>query len=510
VATASGFCSRKSGATLTALAVLKQLWMPAMIQSTLLPEFLGYINGQFTADASAETFAVRNPANGELLANVPDMGFAQTSAAIEAASRALRLDVSLNHRRQWLKQIVGLLLQNKQELARIITLEQGKPLKESLTEVEYSAGFFRFCSEQIEHLQPRELSEHPRNMRWTVHHRPAGVVALITPWNFPLAMLAKKLAPAIATGCAAVIKPAELTPLTCIALFTLLRQLDLPAGRLNLVIGSPEPISDAIFAHPAVRLVSLTGSTAVGKLLIQKSAAGVKRLALELGGNAPYIVMDDADIDAAADALMANKFRCAGQTCVCANRIYVQQGIGSKFNEAIAQRVAKLHVGNGMEPQTDIGPLINREGFQKVDHHVRDAVKRGAKRIVGSDRPAPTEVWGAFYSPTVLTNTTGDMLLSKEETFGPVVALETFDAESQAIELANSTAYGLASYLFTGDLARARRMAAQLRFGHIGFNSGTGPTPEAPFGGMKQSGYGREGGLEGLSEFTEPQTVVEP
>ena len=481
-----------------------------MIESPLLQHFDGYINGQWTRAEAGQTLTVRNPATGDLLADVPDMGSSLTNTAIEAADAALMADVSPDQRRRWLEEIADLLLENKAELARIITLEQGKPLKESNVEVEYAAAFFRFFAQQIEHLQPQRLPDRMRGMRWTVHHRPAGVAALITPWNFPLAMIAKKLAPAIASGCTAVVKPAELTPLTCIALWHLLERLTLPPGRLNLVIGSPAPIGEAICSHPAVRLISFTGSTEVGKLLIQKTAPHVKRLAMELGGNAPFVVMDDADVNAAADALIANKFRCAGQTCVCANRIYVQRGTAPAFTEAVVQRVQRLHVGNGLNPETDIGPLINRAGFEKVDRHVNDALQRGAKRVVGSDLPAPTQEWGAFYSPTVLTDTTPEMLLSREETFGPVVAIGTFDSEAQAVELANGTAYGLAAYLFTQDEARSQRIAAQLHFGHVGLNTGTGPAPETPFGGMKQSGFGREGGIEGLLEFCEAQTVVTP
>jgi succinate-semialdehyde dehydrogenase / glutarate-semialdehyde dehydrogenase len=481
-----------------------------MIESTLLQHSEGYINGRWTRAESGRTLAVHNPATGEHLADVPDMGKAETTAAVEAADAALRNEPSPAQRRRWLEQTERLLLDNKTELARIITLEQGKPLKESTVEVEYAAGFFRYFAQQLDHLAPRQLPEMARGMQWTVHHRPAGVVGLITPWNFPLAMIAKKLAPALASGCTAVVKPAANTPLTCVAVWHLLERLELPPGRLNLVIGRPAPIGEVLCSHPAVRLISFTGSTEVGKLLIEKTAPYVKRLAMELGGNAPFIVMDDADINTAADALMANKFRCAGQTCVCANRVFVQRNVAGAFIEAIAGRVQRLRVGNGMDPDTDIGPLINRDGFAKVDQHVKDALHRGAKRVVGTDRPAPMHEWGAFYSPTVLTDTTADMLVSRDETFGPVVAIGLFDTEVQAVELANGTPYGLAAYLFTRDTARGQRMAAQLRFGHMGLNTGTGPAPEAPFGGMKESGFGREGGLEGLLEFCEAQTVVTP
>jgi succinate-semialdehyde dehydrogenase/glutarate-semialdehyde dehydrogenase len=273
-------------------------------------------------------------------------------------------------------------------------------------------------------------------------------------------------------------------------------------------MGRPRPIGDTLCSHPSVRIISFTGSTEVGKVLMANVAPHVKRLALELGGNAPYIVMGDADLATAADALMANKFRCAGQTCVCANRVYVHRDVAESFTRQMAERVGKLHVGNGLEAHTDIGPLINRAAFDKVDRHVRDAVERGAKRVVGGDRPRPQNEWGAFFTPTVLAGTTSEMLVAKDETFGPVVAIATFESDEQAVALANSTPYGLAAYLFTADAARAERMAARLRFGHVGLNSGTGPAPQAPFGGMKQSGFGREGGVEGMIEFCETQVIA--
>ena len=479
-----------------------------MIKSTLLKHFSGYVDGKWTGPASAQTFAVNNPATGETLADLPDMGAAGTAAAIESAEASWKQEASIDQRRRWLREIHRLLNENKQELARIITVEQGKPIKESVVEVEYSAGFFSFFAEQLSHLEPEALPEKIRGARWTIHHRPAGVAGLITPWNFPLAMLAKKLAPALAARCGTVTKPPAPTPLTSLALWHLLDQVGLPKGRANLVVGRPTPIGDTLCSHPAVRIISFTGSTEVGKVLMAKVAPHVKRLALELGGNAPYIVMEDADLTTAADALMANKFRCAGQTCVCANRVYVHRGVADAFTREMAERVSKLKVGDGLSTETDIGPLINRAAFDKVDRHVRDALERGARRVVGGDRKRPEGDWGAFYTPTVLTGTTGEMLVSKDETFGPVVAIATFDSDEQAVELANSTPYGLAAYLFTRDQARGEKLTAQLRFGHVGVNSGTGPTPQAPFGGMKQSGFGREGGVEGMMEFCETQTVV--
>jgi succinate-semialdehyde dehydrogenase/glutarate-semialdehyde dehydrogenase len=478
-----------------------------MMESPLLQHLQGYVAGKWHGGSGSATIDVTNPATGELLAKIPDMGALEADAAIAAADAATRNPIAVEQRAEWLGRIANLLLENKQELARIITLEQGKPLKESTVEVEYSAGFFRFFSGQLHHLSPEPLSERVKNLSWTIHHRPAGVAALITPWNFPLAMLSKKLSAAIGAGCAIVAKPAELTPLTCIALWHLLERLDAPAGQFNLLIGRPVPIGDAFCTHPAVRIVSFTGSTATGCVLIAKTAPHIKRLALELGGNAPYIVFDDADIAPAVDALMANKFRCAGQTCVCANRILVHGKIASDFTDAAAERVGKLRVGNGLEPDTDIGPLINAAAVEKVQRHVVDALDRGAKRVIGED---PRGGSGHFYSPTVLTGATPEMLLSREETFGPVVAVSTFDSDEEIIDRANSTPYGLAAYVFTRDIARAQRLCERLKFGHVGVNTGMGPTPEAPFGGMKQSGFGREGGVEGLLEFCETQTVVRP
>jgi succinate-semialdehyde dehydrogenase/glutarate-semialdehyde dehydrogenase len=483
-----------------------------MIQSNLLTNRgVAYIAGRWVPAKSGATIAVHDPATGEHLADIPNMAEAETTEAIEAAAKALSTPVPVEKRRQWLADIARMFIENKQELARIITREQGKPLKESEVEVEYAAGFFRFFSSQLHHLNPEALPEPIRNARWTVHRRPAGVVGLITPWNFPLAMLGKKLAPALGTGCGIVVKPPAPTPLTTVALFQLIERLDgVPRGLVNFVTGRPGPIGKVLCSHPAVRLISFTGSTEVGKVLIEQTAPYVKRLSMELGGNAPFIVMDDADENQAADALLANKFRCAGQTCVCANRVYVQRGIERSFVAAVSERVARLKVGNGTEPGTDIGPLINRAAFEKVDRHVRDAIEHGAERLVGRDAPIPSTNWGAFYPPTVLTKANSEMSLSREETFGPVLAIQTFETEPEVIEKANGTPYGLACYVFTRDRQRGEKMIGRLQFGHVGLNTGTGPTPEAPFGGWKESGFGREGGVEGLLEFCECQVVVAP
>ncbi len=479
-----------------------------MISSPLLKQFAGYINGRWAPADSGKTTAVFNRATGEKLADVPEMGEAEAVRAVEASAAAMRDTPSLDQRRQWLTQIAERLLAQKKELGRILTQEHGKPLKEGIGEVEYAAGFFRFAANHIDVLQPYPLKEKVRGCQWTVHHRPAGVAGLITPWNFPMALLAKKLSAALATGCASVTKPAGLTPLTSIAFWSLIEDIGLPPGMANLVIGKSGPIGKVLCSHPDVRLISFTGSTEVGQLLMQQVAPHVKRLALELGGNAPFIVFEDADLPAAADALIASKFRAGGQTCVCANRVYVHRGVLDKFVPLVVERTQKLKVGNGLAPETDIGPLINRDAFDKVASHVRDALAKGAKRLAGDDPPRPAQDWAAFYPPTVLVGMKPDMLVCREETFGPVVAITTFEDEAELVRAANSTPFGLAAYVCTRDPQRAERVIPRLQFGHIGLNTGTGPAPEAPFGGMKMSGFGREGGQEGLLEFCELQTVA--
>lgn len=478
-----------------------------MIESTLLTRLGGYIDGNWVIPRGV-ALDVLNPANGQTLAQVGDLGAADAVRAILAAEQAVRGAPALQDRRRWLLRIEQLLLQHKHELARIITLEQGKPLAESVTEVEYAAGFFKFFAAQLSHLEPREMPEPLRGLRWTVHHKPAGVVGLITPWNFPLAMLAKKLSAALAAGCAVVAKPAELTPLTAIALWHLMESLDMPPGLTNLLIGRPEPIGDALCSHPAVRLISFTGSTDVGRLLVSKTAPHVKRLALELGGNAPFIVMDHADLALAAGALMANKFRCAGQTCVCANRVLVHEAVADDFIDLLARRVGALRVGDGLVEGTQIGPLISDEAVRKVRRHVTDAIERGAKKVIEAPVDHSATARGSFAPPVLLDRVTAPSLMFGQETFGPVVGVVRFAAEDEAVELANGTIYGLAAYVFTRDDAQMDRITRRLVFGHVGQNSGMGPTPEAPFGGMKQSGFGREGGVDGLLEFCDTQTVV--
>jgi len=473
----------------------------------LLDQALGYIGGRWTGGGSGSTFPVINPTTGECLAEVPNMGAAETEAAILAAA-AIMEPFSVETRRGWLTGIAGRLKEFRSELARLITLETGKALKDSLAEIDYSAAFFTHAARRLDVFAPRSLDGSIRDCRWMIHHRPTGVAGLITPWNFPIGMVVKKLSAALAAGCPSVFKPDEKTPLSAIAWWGLLEQEGLPDGLINLVIGDPEPIAETLCEDPQVRYLSFTGSTDVGRILAAQCAPHVKKLTLELGGNAPFIVFPDADVEAAADAFMPNKFRAGGQTCVCTNRIYVHSDIAKPFTDAVVERVRALRVGDPLDPDTDIGTLINRDGFDKVARHVRDALDRGAFRVVGEDPERPTGDWGAIYPPTVLTHVTPQMQICWEETFGPVAAIAEFEEEDSVIALANSTPFGLAAYVFTGDDTLAERVVSRLRFGHVGVNTGTGPTPEAPFGGVKQSGIGREGGEEGLLEFCESQTVA--
>lgn len=479
-----------------------------MLDSPLLKSVRGYIAGAWEDAESGDSLAVTNPANGEALARVPAMGAAETEKAIGAATAALEQPADLATRRRWLEAITAALGEQRDEIGRILTLEHGKPLAEARGEVDYAAGFFRYAAEHVDLLDSHTLTERPRDCTWTVHYRPAGVVGLITPWNFPIGMIAKKLSAALAADCASVIKPSAKTPLTMVALFHLLHErLDLPPGKVNLLTGPAGPISDTLCTHPAVRVVSFTGSTEVGKELIRKSADPIKRLTLELGGNAPYIVFADADLEHAAGQLIANKFRGGGQTCVCSNRILVHRSVAEPFARLVADKVERMRVGDGLEEGTEIGPLIDERGYEKVRRHLNDALDRGAVPVAGGDPGAYDPERGGFFPPTVIRGVATGMLATREETFGPLVPIMEFDGDDEAVRLANDTEFGLAAYVFTADADRAERVIAGLQFAHVGHNTGSGPTPEAPFGGMKQSGYGREGGREGLFEFVEPQTV---
>lgn len=481
-----------------------------MIESYLLKRVAGYIDGQWVDADSGQTAEVFNPANGKVLANIPYMVADETRRAISAGQAVLDADrvPDLEARRGWLEDARDALLAEKEEIGRILCLEHGKPWKEAQGEVEYAASFFDYYAKSIDELEPETLPEKAKGCSWTVHKRAIGVAGLITPWNFPIGMIAKKIAPALAAGCPVVIKPATETPLTMIALFQIMHdRLDLPQGMINLVMGSSKDIGGEIMSSPQVPMVSFTGSTGVGQLLVEQSKEWVKKLGLELGGNAPFIVLDDADLDAAADNLMANKFRGAGQTCVCANRIYVQRGVYQAFSDKIVDRVKALKVGDGMDDAVDIGPLINKAGFDKVHDHVSNALSKGATLVAGKHPEELDSDKNLFYPPTVITDVTQDMKCCTDETFGPLLPLIPFDSDEEAVKLGNHTEFGLASYVFGRDPKRAHKLIAKLHFGHCGYNSGTGPAAHAPFGGMLQSGVGREGGVDGLMEYVELQTV---
>lgn len=456
---------------------------------------------------SGKTIPVRNPATGEIVGQIPEMGESEVLAAIAAAEKALKSPFPWDERRRLLSATADVMEAHSEKLARLVTLEQGKPLGEARVEVGYSAGFFRYYG-GMEDPAIAERGTRSDGRPVTVLCRPAGVAALIIPWNFPLGMLAKKLAAAIAAGCPVVVKPSEETPLSCMELWKLHMPLGFPEGFLNLVLGMPIPIGEILTAHPAVRVISITGSTTTGKWIYSRCDGSLKRLALELGGNAPFLVFPDADIDLSVEEFLRNKFRCAGQTCVCANRLFLHRDIEELFLQKLAARMAKLRVGNGMEPSVDIGPLINLRAYEKACHHLEDALAKGARPVLLPERKHPESDWGCFFPPTLLAGGCPDMLAYQEETFAPLVVSSPFATEDEALDLANSTRYGLACYLFTSDQDRIARALPRLFFGHIGINTGAGPSPEFPFGGMKESGFGREGGKMGLHEYLDFQTVV--
>ena len=457
------------------------------------------INGQWQGEPST---SVTNPATGASIARVPNLGAAETREAIDAASRAFPAWSGLlaKERAVILRRWYELQLAHAEEIAQIMTAEQGKPLAESRGEVSYGASFVEFFAEEAKRIYGETIPAHRKGGRIIVHKQPVGVVGAITPWNFPFAMITRKVAPALAVGCTVVVKPAPDTPLTALALGELAIQAGFPAGVLNIVTGDAEAIGKELTSNPLVRAITFTGSTRVGKLLMQQSAATVKKVSLELGGNAPFIVFDDADLDKAIEGAIASKFRNMGQTCVCANRILVQDGVYEAFAQKLADRVSKMRVGPGSEEGVVQGPLINEAGLLKVEAHVADALSKGAKPIVGGKRHA---LGRTFFEPTVLIDVNAGMRLATEETFGPVAPLFRFEYEEEAIRFANATPYGLAAYFYSRDVARVFRVTDKLEFGIVGVNDGIISTEVAPFGGVKESGLGREGSRHGVEEFLE-------
>ncbi|WP_156291556.1 NAD-dependent succinate-semialdehyde dehydrogenase [Oceanobacillus salinisoli] len=467
-----------------------------------------YINGEWVGEGF-ETIDVTNPANGELIGKVPFAGEEETNKAIDAAHNAFKewSGLTAYERADYLQKLYQLMMEHQEELAEIMTLEMGKPIKESRGEVQYAASFIEWFAEEGKRVYGETIPSHLRNKRLQVWKKAVGVVAAITPWNFPAAMLTRKMGPALAAGCTVVIKPSSESPLSAIKLMELCEKAGFPEGVVNLVTGSSSKIAKAIMENKKVRKITFTGSTEVGKILIRQSADQVKKLSLELGGHAPMIVLDDANVDAAVKGAVASKFRNTGQTCICANRIYVQSGIYDEFVEKFAAAVKELKVGNGIDESVDVGPLINKAGHEKVSNHVDDAVSKGATVVTGGKSLSEAD-HGAFYMPTVIKDVSESMIVMQEETFGPVAPVQKVETEEEAITFANSTPYGLAAYVFTENVARGMRVIEQLDFGIVGWNEGAPSAAQVPFGGMKESGVGREGGHEGIDAFVESQYVA--
>lgn len=463
-----------------------------------------YCNGQWLE--SEHTYEVNNPADDSVVAHVAHVGEAETTRAIEAATAALPAwrALTAKARAVILQRWYQLIVENQEALAQLVVQEQGKVLAEARGEVLYAASFIEWFAEEGKRANGKTIpSTKTGNLILTLK-QPVGVVAAITPWNFPLAMLTRKLGPALAAGCTAIVKPANETPLSAFALLVLAEQAGVPPGVLNAVSGATVEIGHTLTHDDRVRKISFTGSTAVGKLLMRDAASSVKKLSLELGGNAPFIVFDDADIDAAVESAMAAKFRNSGQTCICVNRFYVQDGVYDRFVNKLADAARALKVAPGLTPGAQQGPLIHRRAMEKVETHVKDAMQHGARLLCGGERHA---LGGSFYQPTVLADANEQMLLAHEETFGPVAACFRFTTEDEVIARANATPYGLAAYLWTRDLARALRVTPQLESGMVGVNEGIISTEVAPFGGVKASGLGREGADVGLEEYLETQYV---
>ena len=461
-----------------------------------------YVNGAWCDADEGGTLTVTNPATGRPLGTVPKMGAAETRRAIEAARAAWPAwrKRTARERAAVLRRWFELMLANQEDLAVLMTAEQGKPLAESRGEIAYAASFLEWFAEEGKRVYGDTIPATACDRRIVVLKEPIGVVAAITPWNFPSAMITRKAGPALASGCPVVLKPASATPFSALALAELGERAGIPKGIFNVVTGSSGPIGRELTTNPVVRKVTFTGSTEIGKQLMEQCASTVKKVSLELGGNAPFIVFDDADVDAAVQGAIASKYRNTGQTCVCTNRFLVQDGIYAAFSAKLVEAVGALKVGNGMEAGTQQGPLIDLNAVLKVEEHIADAVKKGGKVIAGGKRHA---LGGTFFQPTVVLDATPEMAVAREETFGPVAALFRFDTEDEAIRAANDTEYGLASYLYTRDLARTWRVSEALEYGMVGVNTGLISTEVAPFGGVKESGLGREGSRYGIEDYLE-------
>src|SRR5215470_13743688 len=461
-----------------------------------------YVDGKWADADSGKTIEVNNPATGEVLGTVPSMGATETRRAIEAANAAWPAwrKKTAKERANILRKWFNLMMENQEDLAVLMTAEQGKPLAEAKGEIAYGASFVEWFAEEAKRVYGDTIPQHQPDKRIVVIKEPIGVVAAITPWNFPNAMITRKCAPALAAGCPVVIKPASQTPFSALALGELAERAGFPKGVLNIVTGSAKAIGGEMTSNPIVRKLSFTGSTEIGKLLMEQCAGTVKKVSLELGGNAPFIVFDDADLDAAIEGAIASKYRNTGQTCVCANRLLVQDGVYDAFAKKLAVAVAKLKVGDGLKGETHQGPLIDMKAVAKVEEHIADAIGKGAKIAVGGKRHA---LGGSFFEPTILVDVTPKMAVAREETFGPVAPLFRFKTEDEAIRMANDTEFGLAAYFFSRDIGRVWRVAEAVEYGIVGINTGIISTEVAPFGGVKESGIGREGSKYGIEDFLE-------
>ncbi|MEK5338388.1 NAD-dependent succinate-semialdehyde dehydrogenase [Weizmannia sp. FSL W8-1119] len=468
-----------------------------------MEDYLMYLNGEWTGEGLPK-IKVDNPASGEVIATIPKGGEKEAKLAVDAAHAAFPAWAALSayERSAYLRTWFELIRQHENELARTMTIEQGKPLKEALGEMRYANGFIEWFAEEGKRVYGETIPASATNKRLFVHKQPVGVVAAITPWNFPAAMITRKVAPALAAGCTVVIKPAKQTPLTALKLAELAAKAGIPKGVINVITGSAKEIGDTWLADERVRKLTFTGSTEIGKELMRGSADTVKKVSLELGGHAPVIITKHADLDKAVEGTVAAKFRNAGQTCVCSNRIYVQEEVYEAFTKKFTEKVKALRVGDGLAEGTDIGPLIDRNAVEKVEHHVKDAVEKGATVETGGSAKD-----GLFFDPTVISNVTDDMICMNEETFGPLAPVTKFTDIDEAIRRANDSIYGLAAYVFTENISEGIQIAEGLEYGIVGLNDGLPSTPQAPFGGFKQSGLGREGGRYGIEEFLEVKYI---
>lgn len=472
------------------------------LNDTTLFRQQAFIDGQWRNALSGEVTAVVNPANGQRLGDVPKMGAEETREAIDAANRALPAwrALTAKARATVLRRWFDLIMENQEDLARLMTLEQGKPLAEARGEISYAASFIEWFAEEGKRIYGDTIPGHQADKRLIVIKQPIGVTAAITPWNFPSAMITRKAGPALAAGCTMVLKPASQTPYSALALAHLAQRAGIPDGVFNVVTGSAGAIGDELTGNPIVRKLSFTGSTEIGRLLMAQCAKDIKKVSLELGGNAPFIVFDDADLDLAVEGALASKFRNAGQTCVCANRLYVQDAVYDSFAEKLQQAVAKLQLGDGLTPGVTTGPLIDEKAVAKVQEHIADALEKGARVVAGG---RPHALGGNFFQPTILANVPANARVAKEETFGPLAPLFRFHNEADVIAQANDTEFGLAAYFYARDLSRVFRVGEALEYGIVGINTGIISNEVAPFGGIKASGLGREGSKYGIEDYLE-------